>query len=84
MNCNCSESRTQRTIEFENNDRRRRLFAEEFTPTGLNAHDCIYIMRRNEVLNQAERIALKAAGVRHGPGWQQAFSKAVDELSNGG
>jgi len=88
MPCQCAESKTQRTIEFENNDPKRRIYDEAFTPTGLNVHDCAYIVRRDAVLNQAERIALNetqpdASGrrLRHGPGWQQAFTKAVEELS---
>ena len=82
MPCQCAESKTQRTIEFENNDPKRRIYDETFTPTGLNVHDCAYIVRRDAVLNQAERIANNAAGgIRHGPGWQQAFTKAVEELS---
>ena len=86
--CNCNEGKTQRTTGYENNDPRRRLFEEKFTPTGLYKHDCAYIAKRDAVLNQAERIALNetlpnAEGkrVRHGPGWQQAFSQAVNELS---
>ena len=79
--CNCNESKTERTIGYENNDPRRRLYETKFTPTGLYKHDCAYIAKRDAVLNQAERIALNYAGVRHGPGWQQAFSEAVNELS---
>ncbi len=86
--CTCAEGYTERTIGRMNNDEKRRIFAETATPTGLNVHDCEYIAARNAVLDHAERIALAATGrnaqgerVRHGPGWQKAFSKAVNELS---
>ncbi len=90
MDCTCAEAFTERTIGRMNNDEKRRIFAAVPTPTGLNQHDCEYIAARNAVLDQAERIALAATTrnaqgerVRHGPGWQRAFSEAVNKLSKG-
>ena len=86
--CNCSEARTERTIGYVNNDPKRRIFEECESPTFLFMHDCAYIARRNAVLDQAEKIALEATlpneegkRLRHGIGWQQAFNRAVNELS---
>jgi hypothetical protein len=87
QNCDCPEGFTERTIGRTNNGR---IFDAVATPTGLNQHDCDYIVARNAVLDQAERIALAAternaqgARVRHGPGWQKAFSEAVNKLARG-
>ncbi len=81
MSCSCSEGMSERTIGFKNNDPKRRIFAPEAMPTGLGVHNCEYIARRNSVLNEAERIATEHAGKLHEPGWQQAFSHAVNRLS---
>jgi hypothetical protein len=90
QNCDCAEGLTERTVGRMNNDEKRRIFAETSAPTGLNQHDCEYIAARNAVLDQAERIALthtepnsQGRIERHGPGWQKAFSQAVNDLSRG-
>ena len=86
--CNCSEAKSERTVDYVNNDPKRRIFEECESPTFLFLHNCAYVARRNAVLDQAEKIALaetlpNADGkrVRHGVGWQQAFNRAVEELS---
>jgi len=82
MPCLCSEGKTKRTLSFQNNDRKKRVFDAEATLTELHVHDCEYVSRRNSVLDEAEKIATEAAGgKRHGAGWHPAFFDAVNRLS---
>lgn len=78
MACVCEEGFTMRTEGFDH--KKRRVFADSKTPTGINVHDCDYISRRNSVLDRAEAEADRNCRGK-GMDWHRVFFAAVDRLS---
>ena len=75
--CNCAESITFRTIGKDVHGNRE--FDSIPQPTGLSAHNCEYVARRNALIKQAEDLA--SSRFKEGsPLWNASFRKAMNRL----